>query len=158
MSARILVDTNVWIDSFDGGRATSPSSRAVLDLAKRGSVDLLFSVSSAKDVYYLVASSLKRKARQALGHLSQRDAEASRSIASACMSAMVASATPVALDVSDVWMAEKLQRVHPDFEDCLIMAAAKRAKADYIVTNDEDFRHHSVVPALTPSEALALLA
>ena len=38
------------------------------------------------------------------------------------------------------------------------MAAAKRAKADYIVTNDEDFRHHSVVPALTPSEALALLA
>ena len=94
MSARILVDTNVWIDNFDGGRATSPSSRAVLDLAKRGSVDLLFSVSSAKDVYYLVANGLKRKARQALGHLSQGDAEAARSIASACVSGMVASATP----------------------------------------------------------------
>ena len=44
-----------------------------------------------------------------------------------------------------------------DFEDCLIWRAAKKIKADYIVTrNTRDFAQ-SDIPALTPSELFSTI-
>ena len=63
----------------------------------------------------------------------------------------------VGADASDVWLARKYQRVHSDFEDCLVLAAATRAEVDLIVTNDDALLRHSPIAALSSSDALALL-
>ena len=44
-----------------------------------------------------------------------------------------------------------------DFEDDLIIAAARRANADYLVTNDKELALHSPVVALDPMTMLAVL-
>ena len=42
-------------------------------------------------------------------------------------------------------------------EDNLVVAAAQRADATYLVTNDEALIKHAPVAALAPADALALL-
>lgn len=58
-------------------------------------------------------------------------------------------ATAVGADSSDVWLVRKYQRIHADFEDCMVLAAAQRAKADYLVTSDEALLRHAPVAALS---------
>ena len=60
-------------------------------------------------------------------------------------------------DSSDVWLARKYQRIHADFEDCMVLAAAQRAKADYLVTSDEALLRHAPVAALSVDDFLALV-
>ena len=63
----------------------------------------------------------------------------------------------VGADESDVWLAKKHRGVHGDFEGNLVVAAALRADADYIVTNDEDLLKHSPVATVTPQAFVALM-
>ena len=63
----------------------------------------------------------------------------------------------VGADEQDVWFAEKYHSMHPDFEDDLVLAAAKRCEADLLVTNDKALLAHAVVPAMSSSDALTLL-
>ena len=63
-------------------------------------------------------------------------------------------ATPVAVDVSDVWLAGKFRNQVHDFEDALIAAAASRCHAEALVTNDERFLRHSPVNAMDAADAL----
>ncbi len=58
---------------------------------------------------------------------------------------------------ADIWYAEKLRGVHDDFEDNLVLAAAERVKATYLVTSDEQLLKHATVATLTPERALAAL-
>lgn len=154
---RLLVDTNVWLDNFDETRGTSQLSRNFLDLACERGAELLYSVTSIKDLYYLVARRLKVEARQEHGSLSEQDARAAEAYARGCVDNVAEAATGVAADATDLWLARKYQVVHGDLEDCLIMAAAKRANADYVVTNDAKFLRQSTVPTLSPKQASALL-
>lgn len=155
--ARIMVDTNVWVDNFYGARRGTTKSSKSLDLLACQGAQLLYAATSAKDVFYLVAKQLKNEARQREGRVADQEAKAIELIAAACLESMDNCATAVGIDSSDIWLARKLCKVHPDFEDCLIMAAAKRAKVDYVLTGDKDFLRHSVVPALSPSELIALM-
>ena len=66
-------------------------------------------------------------------------------------------ATAVGADSSDVWLARKYQRVHEDFEDCLVLAAARRAKVDFLVTSDDALLQHAPVAALSVDDFLALV-
>ena len=50
-----------------------------------------------------------------------------------------------------------MRSVHGDFEDNLVLAAAERANATYLVTNDEQLIKHAPVTALTPHAALVYL-
>ena len=47
--------------------------------------------------------------------------------------------------------------LHADFEDDLIIAATLRAKADYLVTNNEGLLRHCPVAALDARDMVALL-
>ena len=58
---------------------------------------------------------------------------------------------------TNVWFARKYQRIHEDFEDCLVLAAAQRAKADLLVTNDEALLRHAPVVALSVNDFLTLV-
>lgn len=116
--------------------------------------DLLYAVGTAKDVYYLVGASLKRQARAAEGTLSEGQTRAVSTYAAACVANMDEIATAVGADSSDIWLARKYQRIH---EDCLVLAAAQRAKADLLVTSDEALLRHAPVAVLSVDDFLALV-
>ena len=63
----------------------------------------------------------------------------------------------VGSDESDLWTACGLCNLHNDLEDNLIVAAAQRSNATYLITSDELLIKHAPVAALTPSDALTLL-
>lgn len=155
--SRVLLDTNVWLDAFDGARLRSHAANELIDVCVRRGIDLLYAVGTAKDVYYLVGASLKRQARATDPVLSEGQARAIATYAAACVTNMDEIATAVGADSSDVWLARKYQRIHADFEDCMVLAAAQRAKADYLVTNDEAFLRHAPVAALSVEDFLALV-
>ena len=115
---------------------------------------LAFAVSSLKDVYYALSSALKRQSRTVNGALSEEDARSAEAYAWACVQNMQEIATPVAVDVSDVWFAGKFRSQMHDFEDALVAAAALRCHADALVTNDERFLRHSPVNAMDAADAL----
>lgn len=156
--SRVLLDTNVWLDAFDGERSRSREASELIDVCVRKGIDLLYAVGTAKDVYYLVGASLKRQARTAVPPtLSEGQAGAISAYAAACVANMDEIATAVGADSSDVWLARKYQRIHADFEDCMVLAAAQRAKADYLVTSDEALLRHAPVAALSVDDFLALV-
>ena len=66
-------------------------------------------------------------------------------------------ATAVGIDDSDLWLARKLRPLGIEFEDGIIVAAAQRAGADYLVTRDERLLRKAPIAAKTPEDALALL-
>lgn len=157
LPSSLVVDTCVWVDNYLGTRPGSGEARSLLDAAIRLDIDLLYAITSAKDVYYLVAQVLKREQAREGVPLTPSLVAANKETAWACVENMEHNATAVGLDASDVWLAHKFKPVHDDFEDNLVVAAARRAKADYLVTNDERLLRHSPVAALSPRDMLALL-
>ena len=151
----LLIDTNIWIDAFDGDRRQHMRAHVLLDTAFERGVTLAFAVSSLKDVYYALSSALKRQSRAVNGELSEESARSAEAYAWACVQSMQEIATPVAIDVSDVWLAGKFRSQMHDFEDALVAAAAPRCHADVLVTNDERFLRHSPVNAMDATDALA---
>ncbi len=155
--SRVLLDTHVWLDAFDGARPRSRTANELLNACVRKGIELLYAVGTAKDVYYLVGASLKRQARAMGETLSEGQARAASTYAAACVANMDEIATAVGADSSDVWLARKYQRIHADFEDCLVLAAAQRAKADFLVTSDEALLRHAPVAALSVDDFLVLV-
>lgn len=153
----VLLDTNVWLDAFDGARVSSRQANELLAVCIRQGVDVLFAAESTKDVFYLVSASLKRRARDEGLPMGEGQARAVRAYAAACVDTMCEVGTAVGMDASDVWLARKYQRIHRDLEDCLVLAAAQRARAGLLVSNDEELVRHAPVAALSVEDALALL-
>ena len=153
----ILLDTNIWLDYFLGWRDMSPVALRVVGRALELGCTLAYAVTSAKDVYYLVASEHKRLERLEAGMLSEEAISAASASAWGCVNAMQEMACAVPLDHTDVWVASKQRVLHGDFEDDLVIAAALRAKVDYLVTNDERLLRHCPVAALDARDMLALL-
>ena len=153
----LLLDTNVWLDYFLGWRDMSPTSRRLVDLALNQDCTLTYAVSSVKDVFYIVASEHKRLERASEGSLGKGTVAAANAAAWGCVNALQEMACAVPLDHTDVWMASKQRVLHADFEDDLIIAAALRARADYLVTNDEGLLRHCPVAALDARDMVALL-
>ena len=153
---RILVDTNVWLDLFDGSRVHGRASAEALRQLQSRDVDLLFATSSVKDVYYLLLNKLKYTVRKETGTLDSSQLSAAESYVNACIKVMNTEATAVAVDMSDIWLAEKYSKQFSDFEDCLIIAAARRAHADCIITNDERFLRQRLFATMRPIDALQL--
>ena len=153
----LLIDTNIWIDAFDGDRKQHMRAHVLLDTAFERGVTLAFAVSSLKDVYYALSSALMRQSRTVNGVLSEEDARSAEAYAWACVQNMQEIATPVAVDVSDVWLAGKFRSQMHDFEDALVAAAASRCHADVLVTNDERFLRHSPVNAMDAADALTYI-
>lgn len=157
LPAQVLLDTNVWLDAFDGNRAGSAAASRLIDACVRKGVSLLYAIGSVKDVYYLVAASLKRQVRAEGEELTEGSVRAIEAYASACVSNMAEVATAVGADASDVWLARKYQRLHADFEDCMVLAAAARSKEDYLITNEDALLRHAPVAALSVADFTRLI-
>ena len=153
----ILLDTNVWIDYYVGGRPGHELARALVERALDRGATLLFATLSSKDLFYVMTSVIKRDCRTKHGTLTVAQASAATATAWACLDNMGELATAVDCGQSDVRLARKTRRLHADYEDNLILAAAQRAGADLLVTSDEQLLRHAPVAALDLSDALTYL-
>ena len=153
----LLLDTNVWVDIYDGNRPLHLRAQALLTRAIERDAAIFYAVPTLKDLYYLLSRSLKHRARAEHESLRKEDAVSAESIAWACVENMQDIAAPVAADLSDVWLAGTYRELHRDFEDNLVAAAATRCGADILVTNDEQFLRHCPVRAMDVADTLAYL-
>lgn len=154
----LLLDTNVWLDYYLGDRRDHATAFKLLDTMLSHGLTPLFSVACIKDVYYLVQASLKRVARRASeGVLSEEQLIIARDTAWACIDHMREAGVCVGADGSDVAMAIAQRGLHPDFEDDLVIASALRSGSTMLITNDERFRRHCPVAALSSKDALTWL-
>ena len=152
-----LVDTNVWLDYFLSSRPGHAEAMSFILFAYEHDYPLLYPASIVKDVFYLTVNAFKRDSRAQMGALTPGAAGAAAEAAWGCVNSMREQATAVGVDESDLWQACKLRNIHDDLEDNLVVAAAQRAKATYLVTSDETLIKHSPVATLTPTDALGML-
>lgn len=154
---RLLVDTNVWLDHYIVGRPGSEAATAFLSLAyERGAV-LLYPAACIRDVFFLICAEFKRACRREGGVLTEGDIQAIRHIAWGCVDNMRELAIAVGMDEADLWLACKYRTLTWDLEDNVVLAAAQRAEADYLVTSDRALIQRATVAALTPGDMTALL-
>lgn len=154
---KLLVDTNVWLDAFLAKRHGHQPAHNLMDFAARNNISLLYAAVSPKDIFFIASSTLKRELRETEENPGEGAYQAISQIVWQYIEHMAIIGTAVGCDESDLWLARKYRSIHPDLEDNLIVAAAQRASADYLVTNDEKLILHSPVATLSPTDALALL-
>lgn len=73
---KIMVDANVWVDSFCADHAESLAARAFIEQATEAEALLFFPVHIAKDVLYVVQHELKRSVLANGGALDEASAPA----------------------------------------------------------------------------------
>lgn len=150
----LLLDTNVWLDYFLGNRPRNKETIDFLNKAQSCEAELLYSVTSSRDVAFFMESVLKNYSRQYNGgSLTEPAALAAKASAWACLEKLDELATAVGCDQSDIAFAHLQRHLHNSYEDNLVLAAAKRANADLLVTNDMKLIQHSPVPAMTTEDA-----
>lgn len=153
----VLVDTNVWLDSLLSWRPQSDVATKLIRVARDSGYELAYAVHQIKDIFYLSAVETKQKTREETGGLTEKQALAAWAVAWGCVENVCENATAIGADNGDVWLARKYRSLHDDFEDNLILAAAQRAHASFLVTSDEKLLQKSTVPAHTPHYAIELL-
>lgn len=153
----LIVDTNVWLASYLPNRPGHASALDFFAAATDRGAQLLYAAAAIRDVFYLAERSLKEEVRVQEGELSTGSAQAIRRLAWGMVDNMREMATAVGLDESDLWMASKWRTLDGDLEDNIVRAAATRAGADLLVTYDKGLLSKSVVPTVTPEDAIAWL-
>ncbi|MDO4404696.1 MAG: PIN domain-containing protein [Atopobiaceae bacterium] len=154
---KVLIDTNVWIDKYLMDRKLSGVSKSLLTLCIDDDIAVLYPLRSLHDVFWQVARDVERWVRQSYGDVSEQWAHVVNERAWDCINNMMEVGTPVGADGSDVWVAQHLREIHPDFEDNMVLAAAERAQVDYLVTSDTKLIQKATVAALTPQDMLVVL-
>ncbi|MCL2150967.1 MAG: PIN domain-containing protein [Coriobacteriia bacterium] len=137
MSKRFLIDTNVVLDLLLAREPFVADAVHIFTLAESKQIELYLSTDAISTVFYIVSRNKGRAAaRQAV--LNTLDFVSLAALDEACV-----------LDGLALYM--------PDMEDALVAAVAHRVDADAIITrNAKDFKA-SLVPAVSPREAIALV-
>lgn len=153
-----LIDTNVWLDYYIPEREHHAEARAFIEQACELDAKLLYAVTTSKDLYYNFALYQKRFIRNHnKGVLTDADSQAVNVLSWGVIKNLKEFAYAVGCDNSDVLIAQKINRMHSDYEDNLVIAAAMRSKADYLVTNDEALLRHCPVASADISDAIKFI-
>lgn len=133
MSAKVLIDTNIFIDVFSLNPNFLKDSKAVLELCEHNRVEGFTTASAVTDIFYLIRKLLhdNEKAYQALGHILN-----------------IVKVLPVTNEDVLKAYAEHAS----DFEDCLQATCAKANHCFAIVTRDEKGFKDFGITLLSPSE------
>lgn len=153
----LLLDTNAWIANYIGGRSDAIGAQGLVDFCLSREIALCVSIPSMKDIYYGIGAYLKAETRKREGDVTESRAVAIEQLAWQSLCNLMENAVAVPIDSSDVAEARVLHGLHRDFEDNLIVAACKRAQADYLVTSDKKLLAKALVPTLSPADMLAFL-
>ena len=154
---RIMLDVNVVLDDYLPDRETGLMSRELIDRCRLAGIELLYPAASVQNIFYVIVSALKRAVRSEGREVTPAVSDTITRLAWSCVDNLEELGTPVGMDGSDIWLAGKHRDLNPDLEDDLVIAACKRAGADYLATNDRKLREKSPVPALSPEDLLALI-
>lgn len=157
MVTSLVLDTNVWLDYYLPFRAGHGVAGKLLTFAATHNTNLLYAAHSVVDIFYIVEAQTKRAIATLGVQPSEESSRVAKAMAYDAIKNLGEIATAVGVDQSDMWLMQKYYRIHPDIEDDLIMAAAIRARADYLITNDKQLLQHAVVPVLTPEDFLRLV-
>lgn len=154
---KLVIDTNVWLNYFLPDRRGHEQAFGLLQAACEKDALIMFPLTALKDVFYLAGAVLKRCVRSEQGELSDAQAWVVAETCWGIIETMGELGTPVGADLSDVWLARKYRSLHSDFEDDLVLAAAQRAGADVLVTEDIALIQHAPVCAMTAQDAIRYL-
>ncbi len=135
---KILVDTNIIIDTLTGREPFRESAEQIFILAANQIEDMYITASSATDIYYLVRKHLHNteQSKNTMSKLYQ----------------LFGILDVTANDCQDTLLLDM-----KDYEDAVISCCAKRNQMDYIVTRNIKDYEHSKVKVLLPEELLKLV-
>ena len=155
--ARLFLDTNVLLDYAMGREPGCSTFVALAKLAHENGHTLHAASVSLKDCYYVICSSLTAANRTPAGDAPEGAAAAAAEIAWAQLDNLMGllHIEPVGRD--ECLQARSYRALHNDFEDNLVLAAARTAKADYLVSSDEKLQRHAPIACLSPTNVLALM-
>lgn len=154
---RILVDSCVWIDSYLGDHARFEESYQFLKKARGAGAELLYGASKLEGMFYVLVAEFRRGMCDAGGNVPENATRVAQAFAWGCIENIRELATAVGLDEGDLWLACKYRSVGPDLGDNVLLAAAERAHADYVVTWDKDLLSTPVTRTATPTQMVAVL-
>lgn len=134
---KLLIDTNVFLDIFLSREQFVADAKRLFVMKQFRDAELWIAAQTYTDLFYIGSKV----------HGPKRMQEILREV-SPLLNVCSIDHTDISHALSAQW---------EDFEDCLIWCAAKKIKADYIVTrNTRDFTQ-SDIPALTPSELFSTI-
>lgn len=154
---KILLDTNVLVDYYLGREPGCTACKSIIGRSQ-GRHALYAAGVSIKDLYYLVGATLKRMQRSESGALTDAQVSAANESAWGCVKHALDVCIVANTGNAECQDALFLQSIHGDFEDNLVLGAARSIGADYLVTSDEKLLMHSPVGALSPTVMSGLLA
>ena len=130
---KVLVDTNIILDAFLSREPWEKEAQTLLMLAEGNVITIMVTAKQIADLYYLCHKAT---------HSRERAYEIIALFASYCE----------VLDAKGQDCIMALSSGFPDFEDAMLVEAAKRAKVEYILTrNTKDF-FQSPIPAITAGD------
>lgn len=135
---RVLIDVNVVLDVLLDRQPHAAASIAVWTAIETGHTEGLLAAHAITTIHYLV--------RKELGA-----AKAKRTLTSILRVFGVA-------PVDSAVIEDAIKRVSPDFEDSVMISAARLAGCDLIITRDPRGFRDSPVRVLTPEAAVPLLS
>lgn len=134
---KLLIDTNVFLDIFLSREQFVADAKRLFVMKQFRDAELWIAAQTYTDLFYIGSKVNGSKRMQDI----LREVSPLLNVCS--------------IDHTDISYALSAQ--WEDFEDCLIWRAAKKIKADYIVTrNTRDFAQ-SDIPALTPSKLFSTI-
>lgn len=136
---KILVDTNIIIDTLTGREPFRESAEQIFMLAANQIEDMYITASSATDIYYLVRKHLHNteQSKNTMSKLYQ----------------LFGILDVTANDCQDALLLDM-----KDYEDAVISCCAKRNQMDYIVTRNIKDYEHSKVKVLLPDDFIRLIS
>lgn len=153
---RILVDTDVWVGNYLGTSPHYEESYAFLKLACERGATLLYGATKLEDAFSELEAGFVRAMWDG-GAEEARAKSVARSFAWGCVDNIRELGTAVGADEADLWLACKYRTVTGNLADGMVLASAKRAKADYLVTWNEQLLSSGLVSAATPPQMMTIL-
>ena len=132
----VLIDTNVILDVLLKRNPFYLDSAEVLRLSEKGSIKGYLTSNSIADIAYIL--------RKNVGKERTKD----------IISDLMGITDIVSVTKGDIKKSLNLAKVN-DIEDGIQVVCAKKIKADYIITRDEEGFKYSNISAITPGEFLS---
>jgi len=132
---KVIIDTNIIIDILEHREPHFQDSYRSILLGLQEKIETFLCATAAADIYFLIRQNISDNKKV------QEKIHALNVLIKIC-------------DTTSEDVKAALSLNMPNFEDAMVAAIAKREKADYIVTRNEEAFTGSPVPAISPSQLL----
>lgn len=149
---RALLDTNVLLDHLLQRDGHAQQARRALETCANHDVALLCASTSLKDIAYIAEAMVRRQFKQGESALENETLHMLvRHVPWRCVEQARALCDIAPIDQKTCDDALALRPKHDDFEDDLIVAAARQSGADCVITSDAELIAHFPEYCVSPS-------